>query len=259
MRHLLALLLALACARGAEAAPTEVRWQVDGRAALLRVPATPAPGRPWLWIGEFQGHLGAFENALLARGWHIAYVNCPNQFGSPRAMRTWEALYAELTAKRGLSPKPALCGISRGGLYILSWARLHPGKVSALYLDNGVCDGRSWPGGKPLGLGRGKGSANDWKVQRGELGFADDATAIDGLPRPAAGLEPARDAGVALISVHGTADTVVPYDENAAKVVAFWQAGGRQPILFPKEGGDHHPHGLKDMTAVIEALEKAVK
>jgi len=256
MRHLIACLLA-AVAAGAE--PTTERWQVDGHAALLRVPVQPAPGKPWLWVGEFQGHLSAFENALLARGWHIAYINCPNQFGSPKAMRTWESFHAELTAKRGLAAKPALCGISRGGLYILSWARLHPDKVSALYLDNGVCDGRSWPGGTTLGLGRGKGSAVDWKLQRAELGFADDAAAIAGLPHPTDGLEKAREAGVTLISVHGTADTVVPYAENAAKVVAFWQAGGRQPILFPKEGGDHHPHGLKDMTPVIEALEKAVK
>lgn len=255
MRLVLACILVALTASGAE--PTTERWQVDGRAALLRIPAQPASGKPWLWVGEFQGHLGALESSLLARGWHIAYVNCPNQFGSPKAMRSWETFYAELTTKRGLAHKPALCGISRGGLYALSWARLHPDKLSVIYLDNGVCDGLSWPGGKLLKLGQGKGSAGDWKLQRVEFGFADDAAAIAGLPRPTDGLEKARDAGVTLISVHGTADTVVPYQENAAKVVAFWQAGGKQPILFPKEGGDHHPHGLKDMTPVIEALEKA--
>ena len=85
------------------------------------------------------------------------------------------------------------------------------------------------------------------------------AAAIAGLPKPTDGLERARDAGVTLISAHGTADTVVPYAENAAKVAAFWQAGGKQPVLFSKEGGDHHPHGLKDMTPVIEALEKAAR
>ncbi len=255
---LLACVLALLAADIDAAEPKNERWEVAGRPALLRVPAQPAPGKPWLWVGEFQGHLAAFEHALITRGWHIAYVNCPNQFGSPKSMRTWETFYAELT-QRGLSRKPAVCGISRGGLYALSWARLHPDKLSALYLDNGVCDGRSWPGGKLLNLGQGKGSAGDWKLQRAEFGFADDAAAIAGLPKPTDGLERARDAGVTLISVHGTADTVVPYTENAAKVVAFWQAGGKQPILFSKEGGDHHPHGLKDMKPVIDALEKAAK
>lgn len=257
-RTLLACALSVLASVTLAAEPRTERWQVDGRPALLRVPTQPAPGIPWLWVGEFQGHLGSFENALVARGWHIAYVNCPNQFGSAKAMRTWEAFYAELI-KRGLARKPALCGISRGGLYALAWARLHPDRLSALYLDNGVCDGRSWPGGKLLGLGQGKGSAGDWKLQRAEFGFADDDAAIAGLPKPTDGLERARAAGVTLISAHGTADTVVPYAENAAKVAAFWQAGDKQPVLFPKEGGDHHPHGLKDMTPVIEALEKAAR
>jgi hypothetical protein len=69
-------------------------------------------------------------------------------------------------------------------------------------------------------------------------------------------LEKARGLGVRLISVHGTADTVVPYTENAAKVVAFWEAGGKKPFVFAKEGGDHHPHGLKDMMPVVGVLRE---
>lgn len=255
MRLLLALALALGGLRAAE--PVAERWQVDGRPALLRIPAQPAPGKPWLWVAEFQGHLGGLESALLREGWHVAHIACPNQFGSPRAMRSWEAFHADLTARRGLSARPAILGISRGGLYALAWARLHPDKVSVIYLDNGVCDGRSWPGGKPLGLGKGKGSPGDWAAQRRELGFADDAAAKAGLPRPADGLAAARDGGVRLLSVHGTADRVVPHDENAAAVIAFWQAGGRKPVVFEKAGGDHHPHGLADMAPVIEALKEA--
>lgn len=256
MRLIAVLLAALGTLEAAE--PTVERWQVDGRPALLRIPAQAAPGKPWLWVAEFQGHLGGLEAAMLREGWHVAHVACPDQFGSPRAMRTWEAFHAELTAKRGLSAKPAVLGISRGGLYSLAWARLHPDKVSAIYLDNGVADGRSWPGGKPLGLGEGKGSPRDWQLQRAVFGFADDAAAIAGLPRPADGLERVRELGVRLISVHGTADRVVPYAENAAKVVAFWEAGGKKPFVFAKEGGDHHPHGLKDMAPVVEALKGAV-
>ena len=253
--RLIAVLLATLVSLGAQE-PTVERWQVDGRPALLRIPVQAAPGKPWLWVAEFQGHLGSFETAMLREGWHVAYVACPNQFGSAKAMRTWETFHTELTTKRGLSAKPAVLGISRGGLYALAWARLHPDKLSAIYLDNAVCDGRSWPGGKPLGLGQGKGSPRDWQLQRDEFGFADDAAAIAGLQRPADGLEKARGLGVRLISVHGTADTVVPYAENAAKVVAFWEAGGKKPFVFAKEGGDHHPHGLKDMMPVVGVLRE---
>jgi len=245
--------------RGMAMESTEPVGEDDEFQCVWRKPYRTAPGKPWLIIAAFPGHLREFESQLLQAGWHLAYVQCPDEFGSERAMRAWEALYKVMTREgelRGLSPKPAVLGISRGGLYALAWARRHPDKLSTLYLDNAVCDARSWPGGKPMGLGQGGGSPSDWSRLRRVLGFADDAAAIAGLPHPTDGLAAARDAGVRLVSVHGTADTVVPYAENAAKVVAFWQAGGKQPILFPKEGGDHHPHGLRDMTPVIEALER---
>ncbi|MFM8905703.1 MAG: alpha/beta hydrolase family protein, partial [Verrucomicrobiota bacterium] len=185
--------------------------------------------------------------------WHVAYVRQVNRFGSPGSMKVWEALYDELHGARDLSPKPALLGISRGGLYVNAWTRLHPDRVSVLYLDNGVCDIRSWPGGFQLER-KGKGSPNDWKLYKAEFGFADDAAALERSVRPEAGFAAAIKAGVTLISCHGTADQVVPHEDNAAKVVAFWKQAGGRVVLFPKEGGDHHPHGLPDPKPLIEAI-----
>ena len=56
----------------------------------LKVPAQRASGKPWLWVGEFAGHLGSLEDGLVAKGWHVAWVDVSNQFGSPRAMAVWE-------------------------------------------------------------------------------------------------------------------------------------------------------------------------
>ena len=70
---------------------------------------------------------------------HVIYVGVSNQFGSARSMATWDKAYEEFHGKRGFSAKPALLGISRGGLYVNAWARLHPDRVSVLYLD------KLWP------------------------------------------------------------------------------------------------------------------
>ncbi len=234
------------------------KLQVAGADVTLKVPEKTAPGRPWLWVGEFAGHLRTLEDGLVEKGWHVAYVRQVNRFGSAGSMKVWEALYDELHGARDLSPRPALLGISRGGLYVNAWARLHPDRVSALYLDNGVCDIRSWPGGFQLER-KGKGSANDWKLYKAEFGFADDAAAQEKSVRPDAGFAAAVKAGVTLISCHGTADQVVPYEDNAAKVVAFWKQAGGKVLLFPKQGGDHHPHGLPDPAPLIEALVAASK
>ena len=239
-------------------AQTTDSFQIDGKAVTLKVPAKAAPGMPWLWVGEFPGHLRTLESGLLEKGWHIASVSVSNEFGSPAAMAIWEKVYDELHGKRGLSAKPALIGISRGGLYINAWLRLHPDRASVLYLDNGVADIRSWPGGFQLSQ-KGGGSRGDWKRYKSIFGYADDETALAKSIQPTDGMLPAIKAGVFLISCHGTADHTVPYEDNAAKLVKLWQDQGGRLKLFPKEGGDHHPHGLPDPAPLIEVLVAEAK
>lgn len=237
--------------------PKEEKITIEGKTLTLKVPAVEAPGKPWLWVGEFGGHLKSLESGLVEKGWHVAYVGVSNQFGSPESMAVWEKVYEELHDKRGLSARPALLGISRGGLYVNAWTRLHPDRVSVLYLDNGVCDIRSWPGGFQL-TEKGAGSRGDWNRYKTVFQFASDEEANQKSIRPIDGLAPAIKNGVFLISVHGTADHAVPYVDNAGLLVDFWQKSGGRFKIFPKEGGDHHPHGLPDPTPLIELLCKEV-
>jgi len=227
---------------------------IAGKSVRLKVPTEAATGKPWLWVGEFGGHLRSLEDGLVAEGWHVVYVSFGNEFGSPAAMEVWDKVYEELHDKRGLSARPAMLGISRGGLYVNAWTRLHPDRVSVLYLDNGVCDIRSWPGAT-----KEKAGAGDWKLYKTVFGFASDEDAQAKSVRPADGFGPAIKAGVFLISCHGTADTVVPYVDNAKQVVEFWEKNGGRFKLFPKEGGDHHPHGLPAPKPLIELLCAEVK
>lgn len=232
---------------------TTEKITIAGKTLILTVPAEPAPGKPWLWVGEFPGHLRSLEAGLVAKGWHIAHVYVSNQFGSPNAMAVWEKAYEELHGKRGLAARPALLGISRGGLYVNAWTRLHPDRVSVLYLDNGVCDPRSWPAGLQL-IEKGCGSKGDWRRYKAEFQFASDEEAIAKSLRPTDGLGPAIQNGVLLVSVHGTVDRTVPYVDNAKPLVDLWEKSGGRIKTFPKEGGDHHPHGLPDPSPLIELL-----
>ncbi len=133
-------------------------FRVDGADVIVVEPATPLPGRPWAWRGEFFGAFPNADIALLKKGWHLAYMGIPDQFGSPEAVARWEKFYDVLVKDRGLSPRPALIGMSRGALYCMAWATAHPDRTLLVYLDNGVCDFKSWPGGSPKGLGTGQGS-----------------------------------------------------------------------------------------------------
>ncbi|MEA3207059.1 MAG: hypothetical protein QOE70_116 [Chthoniobacter sp.] len=121
------------------------------RRCIVIVPKQAAPGQPWSWQGCYWDHEPQTEVELLRRGFHIAYLSAS---ATLKPGREWDAWYEFLTAKHGLSARPAFIGMSRGGEYAYTWATAHPDKVSCIYADN--------PGGNREMLTRlGELAAND--------------------------------------------------------------------------------------------------
>ena len=79
------------------------------RRCIVVVPKQAAPGHPWSWQACYWDHEPQAEVELLRRGFHIAFI-------TPDPGKQWDAWYAWLTEKHGLSKKPAFVGMSRGGL-----------------------------------------------------------------------------------------------------------------------------------------------
>lgn len=224
-------------------------FKVLGRKVLVVAPGQPAPGRPWVWRGRFFGHRPEADVALLRRGFHVAYMDVPEMLGSPEAVRHWDAFYRVLTEDHGLSRRPALEGMSRGGLHVLNWAIAHPDRVSCLYLDAPVCDFKSWPGGR----GKGKGSPADWKLLLKAYGFRDDAEALAYPGNPVDNLRPLAEARVPILIVSGDADDVVPFPENAGLLEdRFRRLGGSVRVIV--KPGVGHKHGLDDPSPIVEFI-----
>ena len=227
-------------------------FPVAGKMASVVVPKKEAAGKPWVWHGEFFGHKPDPDIALLGHGFHIVYLSVPNMLGCPDAVSHWNSLYRELTRRYGFASKPALVGLSRGGLYCYNWAAANPDKVACIYGDAPVCDFKSWPGGK----GKGKGSAGDWKLILDRFHFADDAEALAWKLNPVDNLEPLAKAKVPLLHVFGDADDVVPWDENTGLIAERYEKLGGKIELIRKPGVGHHPHGLEDSTPIVEFIRK---
>lgn len=102
---------------------------VGKRRCIVVAPKVAAAGRPWSWQGCYWDHEPQTEVELLRRGFHIAFV-------TPDPGRQWDAWYAFLTEKHGLSKKPAFVGMSKGGVNEFDWATVNPDKVSCIYADN---------------------------------------------------------------------------------------------------------------------------
>jgi pimeloyl-ACP methyl ester carboxylesterase len=234
-------------------------FRVDGDDVIVVEPAKPLPGRPWAWRGEFFGAFPNADIALLKQGWHLAYMGVPDQFGSPKAVARWEKFYDVLVKDHQLSPRPALIGLSRGALYCMAWAAAHPDRTLLVYIDNGVCDFKSWPGGKPKGLGTGSGSPGEWSKLLRAYDFKDDREAIAYKLNPVDNLAPLAGARIPILLVYGDSDLTVPHLENSEVVYDRYKALGGPVERIVKPGQDHHPHGLADPSPIIEFFEKQRK
>lgn len=221
---------------------------------LLKIifPTKPLPETPWAWKGEFLDAFPKVELALLESGFHIAYYQAPDQFGSPEVVKQWNEAYALLTETYGFSRKPALIGLSRGGLYCYQFAIAHPEKVACIYGDAPVCDLRSWPGG----LGSGPGSPEDWEKAMHVFRFSSREEALAWRGNPVDNLAPLAAAKIPLLHVFGDADETVPWEENTGMVADRYRALDGQIKLISKPGGRHHPHGLEDPTPIVDFIKQ---
>ncbi|WP_020471106.1 alpha/beta hydrolase family protein [Zavarzinella formosa] len=230
-----------------------------GTTATVVVPKKALPGRPWVWRAEFFGAFADADKLLVENGWHLAYLQTSDLFGSPKAIAKWEKFHALMVDEYGMHPKPGLIGLSRGGLYAMNWAATHPDKTLAVYLDNAVCDFKSWPGGKSKMLGASPGSAGEWAKMLKAYDFADDAAAIAYKLNPVDNLAPLAKAGIPLLLVYGDKDQVVPHPENSEKVYDRYKALNAPVERIVKPGFDHHPHGLKDNAPVLKFFTAALE
>ena len=220
------------------------------RPCILVFPATAAPGKPWIWRTEFFGHEPQTDLALLARGWHLAFMDAKNMYGGPKSMALFGQFYAHVVTHVGLAQRVVLEGFSRGGLYAANFAAAHPTRVAAMYLDAPVLDIRSWPGRNR--------ASKEWAECLEAYGLTEESLAkfrgnpIDRVRAIAGGSIP-------IIAVCGDADTVVPFAENTAVFQQrYRELGGTMEVIL-KPGVDHHPHSLKDPTPIVEFLVKNAK
>ncbi len=215
-------------------------FEVEDLSCRVVVPDETADGNPWIWRARFFGHEPQLDIAFLKMGYHIAYVDVADLFGSKEAVARWNSFYEYLTASRGFAKKMILEGFSRGGLIIYNWASKNPEKVSCLYGDAPVCDFNSWPGVERLmrTLGLTQKEANAY------------------TENPIDNLAPLAAVGVPIIHVVGDADKVVPVSENTAIIEKRYKALGGQIHVIHKKGIGHHPHSLEEPQPIVDFILK---
>ncbi len=222
----------------------------DGAACSLVLPHAASEARPWIWTTHAFGAEPELDLALLDRGFHVAHVDLDGFYGAPGAVERMEGLRA-LLAELGLCERAVLEGIGRGGLEALSYAVAHPDRVAGLVANGAVCDFRSWPGGR-----NGQRSDTDWEAMKLAYGLSEEeAWAFEDGPLDR--LEGLAQAGVPLLVLVGTTDTVVSPAENGELLAARYVSLGGPVELWRKPGSGHRPHGLDPGAPLVRAVQRA--
>jgi sialidase-1 len=89
------------------------KFDFEGREAWIVQPEKPLEGKPWIWKAYFPDWHTDMDSILLQRGFHLAYLETNDMFGSPVAMQLWNRFHSWMS-KNGFAEKVALEGIAAG-------------------------------------------------------------------------------------------------------------------------------------------------
>ena len=227
-------------------------FKLDGVDCILVKPNVPeAAGRPWYHRARFFGAFPFADLALLERGWCVTSTDVVELYGSPEAVRRLNRFYDFMVSK-GYHKGAVIAGYSRGGLITYNWAEKYPEKVACLYLDNAVCDFKSWPGGQ----GKVRRYEDEWQRCMKAYGFASEQEALDYKDNPLDHLDVIAKAKIPVLHVTAMKDTVVTAGENGEIAVKRLKELGGMVEVIRKPEADHHPHCLENPQPIVDFIER---
>src|SRR3954469_6382917 len=197
-------------------------FTIEGRPAFVFVLTQLSKPQPWiLYAPTLPAYPDEAERWMheqfLAAGVAIAGIDVGEAYGSPKSQQLFDALYRELTQKRGFAAKPCLFGRSRGGLWVSSWAIAHPERTAGIMGIYPVFDFRTYPG-----LAK---AAPAYELTpadlEGQLAEFNPIARIEVLAR----------ARVPMAVIHGDIDKVVPLKENSAELARRYKEAGAESLL----------------------------
>lgn len=227
-------------------------FRTEGISCKIVKPRKEAKGRPWVWRARFWGHEPQTDIDLLEHGFHIAYCDVADLYGSDKAIERWNKFYQFMTA-HGFHQKPVLEGMSRGGLIVYNWAARNTDKVACIYADAPVMDIKSWP----MGKGAYTGSKQDIERMLKAYGFDSEEEATNWKGNPLDHAARIAQARIPVLHVVGDADNVVPVAENTAVFEAEMRQLKSPITVIHKPGIGHHPHSLSNPAPIVRFILKA--
>lgn len=224
----------------------------SGRKGIIVFPHEAVLTREWALKTEYWGAFPGMEIALLEKGFHIAFFQNQTRFATESECAEKAEFCRYLIQTYALSPKCILIGMSCGGAHALTFAGLYPDFTKGIILDAPVVNYLSYPGNFDV-----PGNAQIWEKEFLE--------AYPGMKRyqllhfsnhPISRVEVLLENRIPILMMYGTQDTAVPYEENGRLLEEAYQGTEGLMHIIPRQLQGHHPHGLNDLTPVLEFAAK---
>ena len=110
-------------------------FEIDGRVCTVVAPGERADDAPWLLCANRPAADAVLEQQLLAKGFHIVWLDVEDLYGNAAAVALWDAVYARARDQFGLAAKPAIACRDHGALLAYNWAAQHSAQVACLYAE----------------------------------------------------------------------------------------------------------------------------
>ncbi|MDD6308945.1 MAG: alpha/beta fold hydrolase [Clostridia bacterium] len=224
-----------------------------GQPYVVVFPEKGTENGKWILKTEYFGAFPETELALLKRGYHVANVKTTSRW-CPDSVTEMQAAFVDFVhAEFGLSEQCIPVGMSCGGMQAIFLAAKYPEKVSCMYIDAPVVNFLSCP----FGFGRKTTeSATDEFIKARGL---DEIAILSFRKHPLDFIPALTTHHIPIVLVSGDTDTVVPFEENGKLLWDAYKAAGCTIETYIKPGGDHHPHGLPDVSPIVHFIEKYSK
>ena len=221
----------------------------EGMNVIIVFPDDSNRTNNWLLKTEYFDAFPEAEIRMLHLGWHLSYVQNISRWCLEEDLDRKKRFADFLQLKFGLYEKCIPVGMSCGGIIAVNFAAKYPEKVSALYLDAPVMNFLSCPAN--FGIAKGNFLAEflqAYKMSLSEL-ICYRGHPIDKIPLLA-------EHSIPVLLIYGEEDDIVPFCENGKCLVDYYTTHDMSIEVIGKKSCGHHPHGLDDVTPVIDFMLK---
>ena len=220
------------------------------RDAIIIYPDCEPNGRILLKT-EYLDAFPNFDIEMLNRGYYLINISHRTRWAPDEETHIMADFVRYCAKELQASEQCVLEGMSCGGLQAARFAELYPELTAVMYLDAPVLNILSM-----AGLGEGKSESSDgfWRELVSTYGV-NRSTIVNFRKSPIDNMEPLIQNNIPIIMVYGNADNIVVYEENGKVLEEYYKEKGGTLKVIAKSMCGHHPHGLEDVTPIVDFVE----